>query len=298
MNAFTKPDDFGVVVLNFNDYESSIACVRSWLRCDPLPPVIALVDNCSPNESLVRLQEAFADEERVVVLDSGRNGGYSFSNNVGIRFVRERGCRHAVISTSDTIVESEHILRRLAEETTARTGMIAPQITSTLGHENPSVGPLDLRAILDFAWLRRGMPLRDVRRQLSIWLRRVRNKPLTGKYTGGSATDVSVHKVFKLHGAFLCITEAYIERVGLMEEDMFMYCEEDMFAYQCVANGLDQVLVPDVTVHHEHESSVAITHGDQVSDFVRKHQKTSCQVLLRDTRLGPLVRAWLRGPSG
>ncbi len=101
-----QPADFGVVVLNYNDHESSVTCVHSLIACDPAPRKIIVVDNESPNGSLSILQSALGSLPTVEVIGSGFNGGYSFGNNVGIRRLRAEGFLHVVIATSDTIVES------------------------------------------------------------------------------------------------------------------------------------------------------------------------------------------------
>jgi len=105
---------FGFVVLNYTNHQETIDCVDSITRLPGDNFRIVVVDNRSPNDSYDVLRERFAGDARISVLQSGRNGGYSFGNNIGIAALRRAGIVDVVIATSDTRVEDARLLERCA----------------------------------------------------------------------------------------------------------------------------------------------------------------------------------------
>src|SRR2546426_4494042 len=79
------------IVLNYINYDQMILCVRDLLAQDHPFLDAVVVDNHSPNESLARLEEAFAGERKVQVLSTDHNLGYAGGNNYGARWRLERG---------------------------------------------------------------------------------------------------------------------------------------------------------------------------------------------------------------
>lgn len=290
----------GVVVLNYNDYESTIQCVKSLLSCDPAPLRIIVVDNDSPNESLQKLQTHLGKVEYVDVVSSGRNGGYSFGNNVGIRALRELGFRHVLIATPDTEVRTKALFSLLESAIDSKAGVVAPQIESDGAVDNPSVERLTARYLFDLWWVRAGMPLNSLRTRLRY---------LLGRYLPGTRKALSARAhvsedggpprhVYKLHGAFLCLTELFLDRVGELDEALFMFGEEDLLSWLCFKNGLSQVLVPEARVHHAHDSSVNLTWGHSAKSFVDEQQSKSARVLREKIPMWPLFTTWRKGTGG
>lgn len=62
-----------IILLNYNNYQDTIACVETLRRIDYSNWVIVIVDNHSPNTSFAELKKL--EEGNIHVIDSGRNGG-------------------------------------------------------------------------------------------------------------------------------------------------------------------------------------------------------------------------------
>ena len=76
----------GIVILNYNDAGSTQKLVDSIIGYS-LIWHIAVVDNCSTDGSLKLLGEKYSDNKKVSVISSGKNGGYSYGNNFGARYL-------------------------------------------------------------------------------------------------------------------------------------------------------------------------------------------------------------------
>ncbi len=88
-----KSGSFGFfIVLNYNGYSDTMECVgslRKSIRPEKVDYQIVVVDNHSTDDSYELLQKALPEE--VVLLQSSRNAGYAYGNNVGIKYALEQG---------------------------------------------------------------------------------------------------------------------------------------------------------------------------------------------------------------
>lgn len=92
-----------VIILNYNGYADTIACVRSLQR-GGYPHTIVVVDNGSSDDSVLHFKKEIPE---VTLIETGRNLGYAGGNNVGIRYALELGAEAICILNNDTIVDAE-----------------------------------------------------------------------------------------------------------------------------------------------------------------------------------------------
>ena len=137
--------DLGVVVLNWNGLQDTLGCLASIYEQEAIPAYVILVDNGSSDGSVAGVlawlqdhprftarethddnsdlrgvrefalheaqgSQATDDDRRVcprfVVIENGRNLGFSAGNNVGIRFLLSRGVKYVALLNNDTLLTS------------------------------------------------------------------------------------------------------------------------------------------------------------------------------------------------
>ena len=101
----------GIVVLNYNDYESTIKLVDSLLGQQYFSENvhIVIVDNMSTNDSFEILKSQF--NECVDVIQSERNGGYAYGNNYGVKYLYDKyKIVHCAICNPDVLITSERLV--------------------------------------------------------------------------------------------------------------------------------------------------------------------------------------------
>lgn len=113
----------GTVILNFNNYEATLDCVRGaaaqsgTVGTEVLEHFIVVVDNGSGNDSCTRLtnvlqieSENFCKYENAFVklLRSGDNLGFAGGMNLGIKFLRDMGIKFIFLANSDLVFTDEH----------------------------------------------------------------------------------------------------------------------------------------------------------------------------------------------
>lgn len=91
-----------VVILNYNGRDCLENCVNSVLKSQYDNFEVILVDNASTDGSIERARDIFGNNERLTILRSNLNLGFSGGNNLG--FARSKGT-YIVFLNNDTLVE-------------------------------------------------------------------------------------------------------------------------------------------------------------------------------------------------
>lgn len=96
-----------IILLNYCNYEDTITCVKTLKKIDYENYIIFIIDNHSPNESLKKLY--ILKEPKIQIIDSGKNGGFAYGNNIGIQYALEAGMDYILLLNNDTLVEPDFL---------------------------------------------------------------------------------------------------------------------------------------------------------------------------------------------
>src|SRR5205823_1889527 len=112
----------GIIILNWNSYQVTSECLLSLRKLNYPNTEIVLVDNGSSDDSADRLQNEFPE---IRVLRNPENLGFPGGNNVGIRYVLDRGADYLLLLNNDTVVQPD-FLRELVQvaESDATIGLL------------------------------------------------------------------------------------------------------------------------------------------------------------------------------
>ena len=122
----------GILVLNWNNPQDTIRCLRSIENSDYQNFMILVVDNGSLDDSISKLRKAFPELE---ILETNQNLGYTGGNNAGIRFLLDRGAEYIWLLNDDIAISPDslsHLVRATLEHPDA--GFLGPKIVC---RENP-----------------------------------------------------------------------------------------------------------------------------------------------------------------
>ena len=89
----------GLVILNYNRGSLVLDIASDFCKYDCIDE-IAIVDNCSTDNSreiLVR-----HNNKKINILFSKENSGYAKGNNLGLKFLKEKGCKYCFVVNPDT----------------------------------------------------------------------------------------------------------------------------------------------------------------------------------------------------
>ena len=298
----------GVVLLNYGGSADTLACLDSLLVQRQLPSRVVIVDNDSPNGDLLRLrqglaaraaalesaavrsplaaQAALAEDRRqaleassdppsawLSLVDNGDNGGFAAGNNTGLRLLlRDPAITHAWILNNDTLVPEDCLASLLAAAA-----------------ERPNVGlwgatvldaPLDGGRVQALG----GGGMRP--RTAETFHLGAFQSPKSVPRTPEAVATVESRMAYVL-GASLFATRHWLERVGLLGEDYFLYYEELDWAWRGRRLGLTLGYAPAAVVHHKEGATIGTAPGGGSALSVY-HLHRSRMIFCRK-HLGPLV---------
>ena len=217
------------VVLTWNRRDDTLACLAALARSTYRPMRVVVVDNASDD----RTAEAVASSYPAVeVVRNGENLGFAGGNNVGLRWALEAGAGLVLVLNNDVEVEPETVgslveaCSRLPEA-----GAVNPTIlfAEPAGH---------------------------------VWFAGAGFDPGRGYngrqwgYGKPDDTDRSAPvETERACGAALLVPRAVLDRVGLFDEELFLYSEDTEWSLRARAAGYRLFVVPEARVVHHVSAS-------------------------------------------
>ena len=109
MGGIMIEPQFTFVILHYIDYKTTVECVESIINNIAYDNYkIVIVDNASPNESGLRLEEKFGTLDKIEVFANGNNAGY--------RYAKEKfNANYIICINNDTLITQSDFLQRIIE---------------------------------------------------------------------------------------------------------------------------------------------------------------------------------------
>ena len=260
--------NFAVVVLNYNTYDDTLACIDSIKRYTEYSSYqIYVVDNASPDKSGSLLAKKYAGDDRVSVIVSESNLGFSGGNNIGIRKALEDDFEYIYLLNSDIILQNDAFaFMQAAFESNDNVAVVGPSI---LDRE---------KKYAQFA--RRGISLASYlasRRGFVKFFPHVKDKLRFYKYS------IDEDFVFDgmVYGCCFGMTADFIRQSKCLDENLFMFYEEDILAYVLHSLGKRAMIASKAQIIHNEGISTEKSSGDRLF-FMRFYRWTSVLYVLRN----------------
>ena len=230
-----------VVVLNWNGWQDTVACVKSLQLLIGVDCNILVVDNGSTDGSVTHIEDSLPGVE---VLQTGANLGFGGGCNVGIRYALNAGAEYVWLVNSDATVDP---------------GALAAMVR--LADQNPSIGAVG--SVLYEA---------GTADQIQLW-----GGGHINLWLGRSNHCVWAKPVDFISGASMLLRRAALEDVGLFDEaNFFMYWEDTDLCFRLRRAGWLLAVAPDS--HLWHKESASLGFGNPVLDL---YATRSCVRFLR-----------------
>lgn len=255
----------GIIILNYNSYQETITCVNNIRQTNQdLDYRIYIVDNCSVNESCQVLYENFHEQADIVLLQSGRNGGFSYGNNVGFKAAISDGCDKLLCTNNDVEFNEDSIPRMIeALESNKGCAVVGPKVYCADGSlQNANKGVLTAGVFImhhkPFVWF--------------DWFGIDKKyKYVSYKY------DKPIQIKGMVSGCCFLIKSDILVEIGYLDENVFLYHEEDILGAKLRQRGYSVILEPSSEIIHFGGKSTPAN-----SAFVRYHTFYSGLYYLRN----------------
>lgn len=232
-----------IIVLTWNGWEDTEECLKSLNLVLEEGIRAVVVDNGSTDGTPEKVRSQFPGIE---VVENGSNLGFPAGNNVGIRKALDEGASYVILLNNDTVVDRD--FARELEAAAGRDPRIGLVTSKIFYNDRPNV-----------IWFAGG--------DFSTWTGRSTHAGFGESDRGQFDT---VEDIGRPCGCSLLATRAFIENVGLMDEDLFLYGEEIEWVLRARRQGYRCVLAPRSKVWHKVSSgSGGARSGNNLYYYIR-----------------------------
>ncbi len=226
----------GIVIVNYNDYKTTkrlIDNIKDYKVFDK----IVIVDNKSSDNSLKELKKL--ENKRIVVIDSGKNKGYSYALNVGCKYLidKYKECK-IIVSNSDIIIQSENDIKDLFELVKGKNVIVGPTIIEGNNLNRGWIVP---------------KPMDDVAMNILGLYKKYQKRHLMYQ---DSYYNKDISKVGTVSGCFFAISSKHLEEMGYFDENVFLYYEENIMGVKTKDLGKNIIVANNIDVIHDHAVSI------------------------------------------
>jgi len=232
-----SPAFVGIVTVLYNSDEVLPGFFQSLALQQQAPRFRLYVIDNSAQDSGSRLTEALARSHGIdtLVLFNNANVGVAKGNNQGIEMALADGCSHVLLANNDTEFGPATLQLLQASLADGREQASTPKI---MYHDTPTR-----------LWYGGG--------HINAWLMRTPHHGMKeidhGQFDQQAYVDYAPT-------CFMLLDARVFERIGLMDEQFFVYYDDTDFVWRLTAHGLRIRYVPEAVVLHKVSSS---TGGDR-----------------------------------
>lgn len=211
-------DKIGIIILSYNNSVDTIECLNSLnaVDCDQCNFEIIIVDNSKTDLYAQEIQKACPNISVVIRCE---NNGYSAGNNIGIKRAISDGCEFIIVLNNDTTVDSLFYKPLIEELKQNKNQIVAPIIYNYYSKKVWSSGGRFRRLLGDYCMLYDKI---DKKRKASF-----------------------------ISGCCFATTKYVFEKIGYLNEDYFMYCEDTDFCKRASEFGCKMLVLPDSIIFHK-----------------------------------------------
>lgn len=218
----------GIILVNYNGAADTIDCINSLRNIKYKNIEIIVVDNSSTDDSVELLNE-YLNKANEKLIISKQNKGFSAGNNIGIQYAQLEKMDYVLLLNNDTVVEPD---------------FLSEMINSRQSDSDVMTGTICYYTDPQKIWFAGG----------SV-------NPLTGRTTHWSKdkeiTNLSheIKEISFVTGCEMLIPIHVITKVGLLDEDYFLYGEDTDYSLRLSKNGIKMLFCPTSIIFHKVSSS-------------------------------------------
>ena len=228
-----------IVIVNYNVEHFLEQCLHSvYTALEGIDGEVWVVDNNSVDGSLTMLERKFP---QVKLIANKENVGFARANNQAIR--QSQG-EYVLLLNPDTLVEPDTFSKCIDfMDQTPDAGGLGVKMLNGNGEFLPES--------------KRGLPVPSVAFYKIFGLSKL--FPKSKKFGAYHLTYLSpdeIHSVDVLSGAFMLMRKSVLDKVGLLDEDYFMYGEDIDLSYRITQGGYKNYYFPETRIiHYKGEST-------------------------------------------
>ena len=263
-----------IVIVSYNVRYFLEQCIVSVQRaCKDIEHEIYIVDNDSRDDTVSYISQRFGDQ--VTLIESQHNLGFARANNIAIR---QTESQYVLLLNPDTFVAEDSISRVISfmdeHPRAGGVGVMMHNPDGTVARES-----------------RRGLP--------TPWVSLLKMLGRSERYYMSHLSWDEPAQIEVMSGAFYMLRRETLDKVGLLDEDFFMYGEDIDLSYRILKGGYENWYVPAQIVHYKgestHKTSYRYVHVfyQAMAIFFRKHYGHLSLLVTLPINLAIYMRAFI-----
>lgn len=248
-----------IILLNYNGLQDTLECIASLQLLQNVDFKVIVVDNSDTIDNFEALKDFAKKQEyssiwfnqnnyssyqdqHLILIKSNENKGFSHGNNIGIQFaLQQKDANYFWILNNDTVVKASSLFHLIKQ------------------HNNEKV-------ILGSKLLYYHQPLL-IQAVGGFFNQRYYITEHVGEGMDSSINKEQLPKIDYPIGAAIFVNRAFIEEVGLLNEDYFLYYEELDWVFR--AKKLDYTVdwCEDSIVYHKEGATIGSSYRAEKSIF-------------------------------
>ena len=250
--------DLTVSIINNNNKDLILECIGSVYRAgEGIALEVVVVDNLSGDGSAEEIQARYPS---VMLIRNVSKEGFSSNHN---KAVRASNGEFVLILNDDTLVHKDALVRMLnfmrGNQSAGAVGGLLVNPDGSPQHTGRSA-PTLLAAIMISLGLHRLFP----------------NNPVTAGYFRKDVSRTGPEEVESVNGSAMMLRRSALDKVGLLDEGFFLFCEDVDLSIRLREAGYGLYLLPDALVTHYRGKStggrrIVWIYHRSLMRFYRKH---------------------------
>lgn len=254
----------GIVILNYNSYNFTINLANNCLKMKCVDKVVIVDNNSNDNfEEYIKN----INSKKLHFIKNNDNFGYAAGNNVGLKYLYYNGFQIGFIANPDVWFEEESI--KNITNFLIDNEEYAVCSCRRSGYNNSNTRqfwwiPTKCQAILEsLHFMRSFITKKHEKKSYSICENNTNKKYI----------DVEV-----VGGAFFASNLKLLNQVGYLDENTFLWYEENILAYKLRQNGFKEAIIMKNLYQHNH---IHTGHGNRKIKIYLDSKKYFCYNYLK-----------------
>ena len=254
----------GFVILNYNSYDLSCAMINNLIEYDIVGQIVLVDNNSSDNFDKFYKK---INNKKLIYIKNKENSGYAAGNNIGLKILKEKGYEYAFISNPD--VEFDYnTIKKIFDfiSNNHKYGIVS--CTRTQNHTKATgqfwTIPTFSEALLESVFIGRKFQNLYNRKKSNDFVK-----------INGTKKIIDVEVV---GGAFFCCNLIVFEKIGYLDENTFLWYEENIISFKLRDKGYKVGLLLNCEYEHSHKKS---GHGNKNHKVFLASKKHYCYNYLK-----------------
>lgn len=238
----------GFVILNYNSWKFTSELAKKLSLYKKID-LIVVVDNRSTDDSYSHLKKL--NSEKINVIQSEKNGGYSYGNNIGAKLCKEKGMDIIFICNPDVMIAEQDLDKIINSFNKYPQYAMLSGVEYNLKNEISQPPVWKMNNYWD-----------DLFECSFIY------KILSKKISAINLDKTKeIQEIEIQKGSFFGIRTKDYFNVGCFDEGVFLFCEERILARRFKENGYKIGLVTDAKYNHNHSESINRTYKKKATQM-------------------------------